>query len=243
VSTFIKPQQDAVYWLSAAAALPIRMVSPVDWARTQGELATAYKNRLRGDVAKNRDDAMACIDRTLEVFTPQRHLHEWLITIKQRAVTRLEMPESKPESARGETIERAVAELEFVAEQVDRKEDFAFWATTTIALGAAYTARELGYFVYNAERSRGVLEAVLTEAGDLETMMREGAELERLQIAASAALSLARAYQVRRRGDPKANRERAVTLLKSARQFFAATNQSDAVHEIDDRLAGFQQET
>jgi hypothetical protein len=235
--------EEAVYWLSAAAALPIRMVNPVDWARTQGELATAYKNRSRGDVAKNRDDAMACLDRALDVFTPQRHRREWLITIKQRAVTRLETPEATLELARGETIERAVAELEFVAEEVDRKEDFALWSGTNIALGAAYTARELGYFVDNAERSRAVLEAVLAEAGDLETMMREGAELQRLQTAASAALSLARAYQVRRRGDPKANRERAVTLLKSARQFFAAINRSDAVHEIDDRLAGLQPET
>ena len=89
--------EEAVYWLSAAAALPIRLVSPVDWARTQGELATAYKNRLEGDRGKNRDDAMACYERTLDVFTPQRYLREWLITIKQRAVTRLERPESKSE--------------------------------------------------------------------------------------------------------------------------------------------------
>ena len=146
-------------------------------------------------------------------------------------------------TARGEDIERAVAELEFIADQVDKQEDFALWSGTKIALGGAYITRVLGYFVDNAERSREILEEVLAETGDLDTMMRYGADLQRLQVAASTALSLARAYQVRRHGNTEANRERAITLFKSARQFFAATNRSDAVHEIDDRLAGFQQET
>jgi hypothetical protein len=225
--------EEAIKWLNAAAALPIRLISPADWARTQGELATAYKNRVGVDLARNRDDAMSCYDRALEVFTPQSHRREWLLTIKQRAITRLEMPASD----RGLNIERAIAELEFVVQHVDRTEDFVLWAGTKSALGAAYTTRTLGYFVDNAERSRAALEDVVAEAGDVETILQQGADAQRLQIAAAAALHLSRAYQIRRRGDPDANRERAVALLKSARLYFAATNRDDAVREIDDRLA------
>jgi tetratricopeptide (TPR) repeat protein len=233
----------AITWLGRALQTPIREIDPADWARTQGELATAYKNRPIGNREENVAQAMACIGEALEVFTPETYFQEWLITIKQRAILRLEASRTAEAFRSLEEVERAIAELEVVAGHADRSANFNFWASAQAALAAAYEKRGIGYFVDNAERSKEVCEELLAEVGDLETMMREGAERERMHVAAAATINLANAFQIRRVGDSNANAMRATALLRSARKYFQATNQNDVTQYIDRRLQALQSES
>jgi hypothetical protein len=114
----------AIAWLCRSLETSIREIDPEDWARTQGELATAYKNRITGNHHENAMQALACIERALEVFTPEAHFREWLITVKQRALLRLEATKAVDEIRRLEEVERAIAELEVVVAHSDRFSDF-----------------------------------------------------------------------------------------------------------------------
>ncbi len=58
---------------SPAIALLLRFITqedlPIDWAMTQNNLALALSDRIRGDRAKNLEDAIACYRAALEVRT------------------------------------------------------------------------------------------------------------------------------------------------------------------------------
>ena len=232
--------EQAVRWLSTALETPIRELNAFEWARTQGELSTAYKNRLSGDADKNFEAALACIGRCLEVFSPQGDHRQWLITIKQRAIVRLSAQRSAEEA--GVEIERAIAELEAVVDLADPDADFDLWSSACSALGAAHSTRHLGYFVQNGERSIQVLEKLLRQVGDLTAMMSQGAMFDRLNLAAGTAVNLAVSYQGRRIGDSRSNRGRALELLRPARVFFAAIQDAPTLEIIDKRIAELEAE-
>jgi hypothetical protein len=53
----------------AALTVATREALPREWARTQGNLANAYRNRIRGDPADNLEKAIATFEAALTVFT------------------------------------------------------------------------------------------------------------------------------------------------------------------------------
>jgi hypothetical protein len=110
--------EGAIYWLQCALETSIQSISPMAWARTQGELATAYKNRISGDKAKNLAKAHQCLAEALTVFTPDRHFKNWLLTIRQRAYLRLETKHTDDLGEELAEFERAIAELEFVTKHI-----------------------------------------------------------------------------------------------------------------------------
>lgn len=231
--------EEAVRWLSIALETPIRRLNAFEWARTQGELSTAYKNLLSGDLGKSREAAMACLERTLEVFSPRVDRRQWLISIKQRAIVRLSGTLSSDEV--GIEAERAIAELEMVVEHANPDADFDLWTSACSALGAAYSRRHLGYFVQNGERSIQVLEKLLRQVGDLKAMMSQGATFNRMNLAAVTAVNLAGSYQGRRIGDSRTNCVRALELLRPARVFFAAIQHGQTLETVDKRIAELEE--
>lgn len=232
--------EEALRWLSIALETPIRRLNAFEWARTQGELSTAYKNLLSGDSGKNHEAAMACLERSLEVFEPRGDRRQWLITIKQRAIVRLSGKRSA--DGAGTEVERAIAELEMVVELANPDADFDVWSSACSALGAAYSRRHLGYFVQNGERSIQVLEKLLRQVGDLTAMMSQGATFNRLNLAAVTAVNLAGSYQGRRVGDSRTNCVRALELLRPARVFFAAIGHGPTLMMVDKRVAELEAE-
>ena len=232
--------EEAVRWLSAALDTPIRRLNAFEWARTQGELSTAYKNRLSGDPGANREAAMECLEQTLGVFLPHGERRQWLITIKQRAIVRLSAQQSAEEA--GVEYERAIAELEMVVNHADPDAEFDVWSSACSALGTVYSMRHVGYFVQNGEKSIEILEKLLHQVGDLEAMMSRGSTLSKLNLAAATAVNLAGCYQGRRIGNDRTNRARALELLRPARKLFAALREGPKLELIDKRIAELEAE-
>src|SRR5262249_48159935 len=54
----------------AALVVTTRQTAPIEWARIQEELATAYWNSYRGNRADNIEKAIVSIEAALSIFTP-----------------------------------------------------------------------------------------------------------------------------------------------------------------------------
>lgn len=144
--------EGAIYWLRAALVTRVKEVSPVDWARTHGELATAYKNRRRGDHAENFRLARQHLDQALTEFTPEGQFDEWLHTIKQSALLRLQAKPNSP-IERLTATEVAIGELETVVAYADPEKDILLWGSSMDALAQEYSTRAIGLQFENIEKA------------------------------------------------------------------------------------------
>ncbi|NEQ65685.1 MAG: tetratricopeptide repeat protein [Symploca sp. SIO2D2] len=59
-----------------------REAFPVDWARTQNNLAIAYRHRIRGDKADNLEHAITSCQNALQIRTREAFPIEWEKTQK-----------------------------------------------------------------------------------------------------------------------------------------------------------------
>jgi hypothetical protein len=66
-------------WIAYETALTIltRAGLPQDWVDTQNNLAVAYRNRVRGDRARNQEKAIAHFEAALTVRTPEAMSENW----------------------------------------------------------------------------------------------------------------------------------------------------------------------
>lgn len=235
-----KALEGAIYWLESALATPIREIAPCDWARTQGELATAYKNVISGDKAQNFATAHQHLDEALTVFTPERHFKEWLHTIRQRAYLRLEKPHGDRMEQLAD-IERAIAELECVVQHVDCASDPELWRTTMDALAITYAARRLGSTVANWEKSVGIYEELLGAIGSIDDALAAQDSKKAFHVA-GLYLNFANVLQKRRGGERDENARRALDLLRRSHGFFAKTNRGQVTAHIAERIAAIERE-
>lgn len=235
-----KNLEGAIHWLETALTTPIREIAPSDWARTHGELATAYKNRISGDKAQNFAMAHQHLAEVLTIFTPEQDFDEWLYTIRQRAGLRLATLHSD-QMEQVVDIERAIAELECVAQHIDRARAPEWWYSTMDLLALTYAKRPLGYAVANCEKSVEIYEELLAAVGSLESALAAQDTTKAFSIAGSY-LNFAGVLQKRRGGKRDENARRALDLLHRSHAFFAKTNRGEEAAHIAERIAKIEQE-
>ncbi|MFO0099714.1 MAG: CHAT domain-containing protein [Aphanizomenon sp.] len=70
----------AITGYEQALEVSTRTDFPVDWAMTQNNLGTAYRDRIRGDKADNLENAIAAYQQALEVYTRTDFPVDWAMT-------------------------------------------------------------------------------------------------------------------------------------------------------------------
>nr|NCR00784.1 tetratricopeptide repeat protein [Microcystis aeruginosa L211-11]NCR32319.1 tetratricopeptide repeat protein [Microcystis aeruginosa L211-101] len=78
---------------------------PQDWARTQDNLANAYRNRIRGDKAENLDQAIARYTEALKVYTFEAFPQDWARTQDNLAIAYY----SRIRGDKADNLEQAIA--------------------------------------------------------------------------------------------------------------------------------------
>jgi len=110
---------------------------PYEWARTQNNLAEAYRNRIRGEIADNLELAIAALNLSLEVYTREAFPYEWAILQNNLGL-------AYSDRIRGEiadNLELAITAYKQSLE-VRTREAFPYeWAMTQNNLGNAYLYR------------------------------------------------------------------------------------------------------
>ncbi|MFN8442543.1 MAG: tetratricopeptide repeat protein [Caldilineaceae bacterium] len=126
-----------------------RQAMPVEWATTTMNLATAYKNRIRGERAENLERAIAAYEQALQVRTRQAMPVDWAQTTMNLA----NAYKNRIRGERAENLERAIAAYEQALQVMTRQAMPVEWATTTSNLATAYYSRIRGD-AENLERHR-----------------------------------------------------------------------------------------
>jgi CHAT domain-containing protein/predicted LPLAT superfamily acyltransferase len=120
---------------------------PYEWARTQNNLAEAYRNRIRGEIADNLELAIAALNLSLEVYTREAFPYEWAILQNNLGL-------AYSDRIRGEiadNLELAITAYKQSLE-VRTREAFPYeWAMTQNNLGNAYLYRIRGEIADNLE--------------------------------------------------------------------------------------------
>ncbi|MBD2326243.1 CHAT domain-containing protein [Alkalinema sp. FACHB-956] len=78
---------------------------PIEWANTTMNLATAYKNRIKGDRSENIEEAIRCYEQALTVMTQTAMPIEWAQTTNNLA----NAYSNRIKGDQGENIEQAIA--------------------------------------------------------------------------------------------------------------------------------------
>ena len=105
-----------------------------NWAAIQNNLATAYKDRIKGDRAENIEKAIAAYNLALLVYTRAAFPQDWAMTQNNLAAAYSD----RIKGDRGDNLERAIAFLE-AALQVHTRQAFPEdWARIQNNLGEAY---------------------------------------------------------------------------------------------------------
>ncbi|MEM9450348.1 MAG: CHAT domain-containing protein [Cyanobacteria bacterium P01_E01_bin.6] len=88
-----------------ALSVRTQTAMPVEWAQTMMNLATAYKNRIRGDRGENMEQAIAAYQDALSVMTQTAMPVEWAQTMNNLATAY----KNRIRGDRGENMEQAIA--------------------------------------------------------------------------------------------------------------------------------------
>jgi CHAT domain-containing protein len=187
--------------LNQALAVFSREAHPADWARSHYNLGQIYYQRLRGDRAKNLDQAIQHYRLALEVDTRQASPANWISLMNNLGLAYWE----RIAGDRAENLEQAIRCYQQVLEVRDRAQDPVGWAATVGNLGLAYSDRLLGDPAENIERAIYYYEQAL-QVRTRESMPDAWARTQS---------NLALAYMERLRGDTDENIERAIHHLNN----------------------------
>jgi CHAT domain-containing protein/Tfp pilus assembly protein PilF len=102
---------------------------PEEWAKTQNNLAEAYRNRIRGDKPQNLEKAIAALQNALQVYTPKDFLQRWAMLQNNLGLVYREQGQ----------IEQAVAAHEDALKGYSYQEFPEEWADTQNYLGIVYS--------------------------------------------------------------------------------------------------------
>ena len=122
---------------------------PVEWAQTMHYLASAYKNRLRGNRAENIEKAITAYEQALTVRTQAAMPMEWAQTISNVAIAYAE----RIQGDHAENIEKAITAYEQALTVITQSAMPVEWAETVNNLANAYKNRIYGDRAQNIEKA------------------------------------------------------------------------------------------
>ena len=193
-----------------AMKLISRTATPIEWAITQTNLATAYCSRIRGNRADNIEQAITIYKQAMTVRTESADPIEWASIMNNLAVAY----KNRIQGKRADNIELAIAACQQALTVRTRTEAPAEWAGTMNNLAGAYNERILGDRIDNIEQTINACQQALTVRTRTD-MPREWAQTTN---------NLASAYKGRLRGKRADNIELAIAAY---RQVLTVTTQSD----------------
>ncbi len=209
-----------------------REAFPENWAGTQNNLGSAYRNRIRGDRAENLEESIAAYELALQVYTREAFPENW-------AMTQNNLGNAYSDRIRGdraENLEESIAAYE-LALQVRTREAFpADWAMTQNNLGTAYSDRIRGDRAENLEQSIAAYELAL-QVYTREAFPEDWAMTQN---------NLGNAYSNRIRGDRAENLEQSIAAYELALQVYTreafpeqwAGTQNNLGNAYRDRIRG-----
>jgi CHAT domain-containing protein len=222
----------AIASYSAALEVYTRQAFPQDWAMTQNNLATAYRNRILGEKAQNIEMAIASYSAALEVYTRQAFPQDWAMTQNNLG----NAYRNRILGEKAQNIEMAIASYSAALEVRTRQAFPQDWAMTQNNLGNAYRNRILG------EKAQNIEMAIASYSAALEVRTRQAFP----QDWAMTQNNLATAYRNRILGEKAQNIEMAIASYSAAlevytRQAFPqdwAMTQNNLATAYSDRILG-----
>ncbi|MEO1211846.1 MAG: tetratricopeptide repeat protein, partial [Cyanobacteria bacterium J06638_20] len=134
-----------------------REAFPQQWAMTQNNLGTAYKNRIRGERADNLERAIDAFQAALQVYTREAFPQQWAMTQNNLGIAYSD----RIRGERADNLERAIDAYQS-ALQVRTREVFPQdWAMTQNNLGIAYKNRIRGERGENLEQAIDAYQSAL----------------------------------------------------------------------------------
>ncbi|MDZ8078211.1 MAG: CHAT domain-containing protein [Nostoc sp. DcaGUA01] len=134
-----------------------RSVFPQEWASTQNNLGTAYRNRIFGEQTKNIESAIAAYTAALEVRTKDAFPVDWATTQNNLGIAY----SNRIFGERAENIESALAAFSAALEVRTKSAFPQQWVTTQNSLGVAYSNRIFGERAGNIESALAAFSAAL----------------------------------------------------------------------------------
>ncbi len=175
---------------------------PLDWAMTQMNRATVYRNRIEGDKRENLEAAIRGYDRALLEYTREKLPLEWATTQMNRAI----VYQNRIEGDKRENLEEAIRGYDRALLEYTREKLPLDWAMTQMNRANVYRNRIEGDKRENLEEAiRGYDLALLEHT-------REKLPLEW----ATTQMNRATVYQERIEGDKRENLEAAIRGYKAA---------------------------
>ena len=181
-----------------------RYDDPEEWGYIQNNLATAYRNRIKGERQDNLEKAIALYHAASEVLSRDAFPQEWART--QNILAAAYSDRIKGE--RGENIERAIAFYEAALQVYTRQAFPQDWAETQNNLAIAY------YFRIQGDRGDNLERAIAFYEAALQVRTRDAFP----QGWAGTQNNLAIAYSDRIKGDMGENLERAIAFYEAVLQ-------------------------
>nr|WP_242049402.1 CHAT domain-containing protein [Aulosira sp. FACHB-615] len=192
----------AITGYEVALTVRTKEVLPVDWARTQNNLANAYKERINADKAENIENAIAAYNAALTVYTREALPQDWARTQNNLANAYKE----RIKGDRAENIEIAIAACNAALTVYTREALPQDWARTQHNFANAYRERIKGDRAENIEIAIAACNAALT-VRTKESLPFEWAMTQN---------SLALAYRERIKGDKAESIEIAIAACNAA---------------------------
>ncbi|NEP88996.1 MAG: tetratricopeptide repeat protein [Okeania sp. SIO2C2] len=184
---------------------------PQDWAKTQNNLGSAYRQRIKGNTAENIESAIAYYQAALRVFTESNYLQDWAMIQGNLGSAYSDRIKGK----KADNIESAIAYYQAalrVRTFSDYPED---WAKTQDCLGIAYYySRIKGKKADNIETAIAYHQAAL----------RVRTESDYPEDWAETQNNLAGAYYTRIKGNTAENIESAIAYYQAALRVFTESN-------------------
>jgi tetratricopeptide (TPR) repeat protein len=175
---------------------------PQAWARTQTNLGTAYRNRIRGDKAENLEQAISCYTKALKVSTFEAFPQDWATTQYNLALAYY----SRIRGEKADNLEIAITAYEKALKVLTFDAFPQEWAVTQNNLGEAYRNRIRGDKAENLEKAIDAYKEALN-VRTFDAFPEDWAMTQN---------NLAVAYSDRIRGDKACNLERAIAYCQEA---------------------------
>ncbi|MBD1940380.1 CHAT domain-containing protein [Microcoleus sp. FACHB-68] len=192
----------AIAGYESIQAVFTRRKSPKDWALAQNNLATAYRDRIRGDRGENLEQAIAAYQAALTVRTQSAFPQEWADTQNSLAIAYGD----RIRGDREENLEFAIAAYQAALTVRTQSAFPQDWAMIQNNLALAYRNRIRGDREENLEFAIAAYQAALT-------VRTQSAFPEKWAMIQN---NLASAYRNRIRGDREENLEFAIAASQAA---------------------------
>ncbi|MEG4230863.1 CHAT domain-containing protein [Microcoleus sp. Pol11C3] len=192
----------AIAGFEGCAKILTREVEPQVWAKTQSDLAPAYRNRIWGDRSPNLEKALTACTNALQIFTRDTSPQEWAMVQNNLGL----VYSDRIVGDEAENLEKAIACYEGALQVVSRERTPELWGTLQNNLALAYTRRVEGSRAQNFEQAIACYQVALKVRTDSDW--------------ASSQFHLGLAYSERILGDKIQNQERAIAAYQAALQIY-----------------------